>query len=420
MIGKLQDIWFQINNQYHSVKDMMMTPSNITGNYSTNITEVDVCFNHTEIEAPHSVQLIQTYGPYAVGIFCALFFVLGFIGNGTLLVMIAREKQLHQPQNIYLFSIALGDFLFVLVYTPFTIFLYFFQQWPFDEATCRFVMFLQTFSVALSVFTLTVLTCDKHMEVTRRDKRLEITRQHRHTLNNNSNFKVCKTIITALGVWMVAIGFGTLDLFAAKLQHTRGGNCSHTVTFCGDAWGHNYIQFRTILGFCMFCLIPSVLMLALYIHMSTIIPILPARWSLRSFRSSKSSRQSQNSNSSQHKPSYRYRQNGENNSERKPCYGYRRDSETNRETIRSYKRNVNISVSLTLLLFFCTVPSQIYSLLYVFYEGEFNSYFYVMKISVAVLTFINSCVNPVALCVVSRQYRRLYSKYLLWCCRIKN
>lgn len=46
-----------------------------------------------------------------------------------------------------------------------------------------------------------------------------------------------------------------------------------------------------------------------------------------------------------------------------------------------------------------------------------NMFWHVFKILAFCLSFVNSCVNPLALYFISRQFRRYYDRYLFCCCR---
>ena len=58
-----------------------------------------------------------------------------------------------------------------------------------------------------------------------------------------------------------------------------------------------------------------------------------------------------------------------------------------------------------------------YLLWYFFDPNPYNMFWHVFKIVGFCLCFINSCVNPLALYLMSRQFRRYYNQYLLCACK---
>lgn len=57
---------------------------------------------------------------YIVPALFALIFVVGTIGNGTLVLIFVRHKQMRNVPNIYILNLALGDLLVIVSCVPFT------------------------------------------------------------------------------------------------------------------------------------------------------------------------------------------------------------------------------------------------------------------------------------------------------------
>lgn len=64
----------------------------------------------------------------------------------------------------------------------------------------------------------------------------------------------------------------------------------------------------------------------------------------------------------------------------------------------------------------CWLPRHIYLLWYHFASGTFDMYWHVIKIVGFCLSYTNSCVNPFALYLLSRQFRQHYDRILLSRC----
>jgi hypothetical protein len=61
---------------------------------------------------------------YIVPVVFALIFVVGVVGNGTLVLIFIRHRKMRNVPNTYIFSLALGDLLVIVTCVPFISTLY--------------------------------------------------------------------------------------------------------------------------------------------------------------------------------------------------------------------------------------------------------------------------------------------------------
>jgi hypothetical protein len=61
---------------------------------------------------------------YIVPVLFALIFVVGVLGNGTLVLIFIRHRNMRNVPNTYIFSLALGDLLVIVICVPFISTLY--------------------------------------------------------------------------------------------------------------------------------------------------------------------------------------------------------------------------------------------------------------------------------------------------------
>lgn len=100
---------------------------------------VDMNESATLNASVNSTQVIERINAekYLVPIAFGLIFLLGVIGNGSLIFIICRYKSMRNLPNMFIFNLALGD-LFILLFTvPFTSTIYTFDLWPFGEFICK-------------------------------------------------------------------------------------------------------------------------------------------------------------------------------------------------------------------------------------------------------------------------------------------
>jgi hypothetical protein len=101
--------------------------------------------NSTQVQQRFNVE------QYIVPVVFGLIFLLGVIGNGSLMFIIFRYKSMRNLPNIFVFNLALGD-LFILLFTvPFTSTIYTFDKWPFSEFVCKASEFAKVNCLFLSL-----------------------------------------------------------------------------------------------------------------------------------------------------------------------------------------------------------------------------------------------------------------------------
>ncbi|KAH1187063.1 endothelin receptor type B [Mauremys mutica] len=94
-----------------------------------------------------------------------LVFVLGIIGNSTLLRIIYKNKCMRNGPNILIASLALGDLLHITIAIPVNVYKLLVTDWPFGVEMCKLVPFIQKASVGITVLSLCALSIDRYRAV---------------------------------------------------------------------------------------------------------------------------------------------------------------------------------------------------------------------------------------------------------------
>ncbi|KAJ7319847.1 hypothetical protein JRQ81_019358 [Phrynocephalus forsythii] len=94
-----------------------------------------------------------------------LVFVLGIIGNSTLLRIIYKNKCMRNGPNILIASLALGDLLLIIIDIPIHLYKLHAETWPFGVELCKLVPFIQKTSVGITVLSLCALSIDRYRAV---------------------------------------------------------------------------------------------------------------------------------------------------------------------------------------------------------------------------------------------------------------
>jgi len=89
-------------------------------------TQTERVINMTNTSTNHNLSINDYYDytvrpeTYIVPVLFAIIFVVGMVGNVTLVLIFVRNKQMRNVPNIYIINLALGDLLVIVSCVPFT------------------------------------------------------------------------------------------------------------------------------------------------------------------------------------------------------------------------------------------------------------------------------------------------------------
>uniref|UniRef100_A0A8C5DIA5 Endothelin-1 receptor n=1 Tax=Gouania willdenowi TaxID=441366 RepID=A0A8C5DIA5_GOUWI len=97
-------------------------------------------------------------------------FVVGLVGNATLLRIIYQHKCMRNGPNALIASLALGDLIYIVIDIPINVYKLLASRWPFDYSVfglclCKLLPFLQKASVGITVLNLCALSVDRYRAV---------------------------------------------------------------------------------------------------------------------------------------------------------------------------------------------------------------------------------------------------------------
>ena len=298
---------------------------------------------------------------YVVPVIFAIIFIVGVIGNGTTILIVVHNKMMRNVPNIFIVSLAAGDLLLLLVSVPFTSTIYTFKYWPYGVVVCKLNEYLQTLSLGVSVFTLTALSWDRYTAIASPMQRAK------------GNMLKRTSIITGI-IWVVSATLAIMDGYKTNIM-THEKQCARDIIFCTNLADVTYSKFKTIFRFLVYFIIPMVCISIFYIFMALTLV--------------KSSQQMLNE-------------------------GQAVGTSTIKQ-ISARKKVAKVILSFVVVFVLCWMPHHIFSFWYNFDPANFNEFWNFFKVASFCLSYINSCVNPVALYLLSRQFRGYFHKYLLCC-----
>lgn len=99
--------------------------------------EIDPIEGETVQERNGYIAYNERLETYIVPIVFGIIFLVGVVGNGSLMFILCRHKSMRSAPNTLIFNLALGDILVLVCSVPFTSTIYTFESWPYGEFVCK-------------------------------------------------------------------------------------------------------------------------------------------------------------------------------------------------------------------------------------------------------------------------------------------
>ena len=146
----------------------------------------------------------------AAPIFMICTVIVGTLGNGGLIYILLRNRDMRNIPNLLILNLSLGDFLYLTFNVPFYIANYLSGSLDWNLDLCRFVNAVQFISQGVSVLTLTALSTDRYYAIAR-------------PLKQRQSDSTRRTLGLAAGIWLLSIVFAIPSM---ALATTDAGGCT--------------------------------------------------------------------------------------------------------------------------------------------------------------------------------------------------
>lgn len=330
-------------------------------NATENISLILGAFNGTpEPYIPHTERLEF----YLVPALFAVIFLVGVLGNGALVFFFVRYPQMRNPPNTYILSLAVGDLLVIVFGVPFVSIIYTTKSWPFGEVVCRLQQTVSDLSIGVTVITLTALSAERYLAI--------VDPVNRRASNRHSAF-----IATGF-IWVLSVLFALPAILFSRVQYfstSDGSNVAICTPF--PSWlGEDYPKAVVLTKMLLLYAIPLIIITVFYClmsrHLIATTDLLPGE----AFH------------------------------------------QRHRVAQMAARRKVAKMVLAFVCIFaICFLPNHVFLMWFYFHptaKRDFNYFWNVFRIVGFCLSFINSCINPVALYCISGTFRK-YFNYHLFC-----
>lgn len=308
---------------------------------------------------------------YIIPVIFAIIFVIGVLGNGTLVLIFARHKNMRNVPNTYILSLALGDLLVILICVPFTSTVYTFDSWPYGLFICKLSEAAKDVSIGVSVFTLTVLSADRFFAIVDPLKKLHSSIGGRRA----TRF----TVLVTGAVWTLSVLLAVPALVFSYLRSFQVNNeTSFQVCYpYPERLGSWYPKTAITAKFFVYYSVPLTIIGCFYVLM--------ARHLLRSTRNMPGEAQGQQA-----------------------------------RQIRARKKVAKTVLTFVMVFALCFFPQHVFMLWFYhdpYSDEHYNQFWHIFRLFGFLMSFINSCVNPIALYFVSGAFRKHFDLYLFRACK---
>lgn len=348
---------------------------------------------------------------YIVPVVFGIIFLVGVIGNGSLIYVLCRHKSMRSVPNTFIFNLAVGDLLILICTVPFTSTIYTFDSWPYGEFVCKASEFAKDTSVGVSVFTLTALSFDRYTAIVR-------------PVQSFVSGPRSKLVIVCLAViWLTSLVLALPAVFFSHLLKHSGeripdserdvdangtmiGPTHREIHICypfPQEFGPDYPRIVILLRFLLHYFLPLITIGTFYAimahHLLRSVQNIPGQAMLTA-TSVRHRYQTEPSSSNQSEPTVLLQQHQQPNQN------------------RARRKLAKMVLSFVVLFAVCFLPIHVYFMWFYFNpnsEAEYNAFWHALKIFGFVLAYTNSCINPIALYCVSTSFRKHFNR-LLCCC----
>jgi hypothetical protein len=169
----------------------------------------------------------------------AILFLIGTIGNTTVIIIIVCNKSMRTVSYSYILNLAIGDLFSLTMNLPLYQAMVLSHRWVLGEFLCKLAVFFRPLSIGVSGFSVTVLSVQRYYA----------------TLGTLQMSTRKTTIIIVLAVWIVAVCCAVPSAFLVHVDHNM---------FCASD-NVEYYRMVDLFHLLTFCVMPLCVIVTMYV-----------------------------------------------------------------------------------------------------------------------------------------------------------
>ncbi|XP_041360093.1 QRFP-like peptide receptor [Gigantopelta aegis] len=334
------------------------------------------------------------------GLAYSLILLLGLVGNSLVIFSIGYYGRMRNVTNVFLMSLASADLLLILICVPIKFAAFFSFTWTFGAFLCKAVHYMQNVSMICSVWTLTVISIERFVAI-------------RYPLKAKSLCTMRHAQIVVVCVWLQAFIMALPIIFGRN--HKQVG-VVRVAYWCQKEWSRQmYSILYEMYMLIVMLVIPGALMLTTYIFISLEV------WRLAGIRANMRSGRATGAKLQVPRKSCSKSDSGDSSSV--PLTAGRSDASRSRQKKsqsddQETRKQVVLMLMVVVLVFFvCWTPIIINNVLTAFgvIEPLHHGWLRYMRLAFFLLSYMNSCVNPIVYAFMSKNFRQTF-KFAVCAC----
>ncbi|XP_063161199.1 gastrin-releasing peptide receptor [Candoia aspera] len=297
---------------------------------------------------------------YAIPAIYGFIILTGLVGNITLIKIFCTVKSMRNVPNLFISSLAFGDLLLLITCVPVDASRYLSPEWLFGRVGCKLIAFIQLTSVGVSVFTLMALSADRYKAIVR-------------PMDIQASHAVLKICLKAATIWVFSMLLAIPEAVFSDLRPFYDRSTNKTFISCTPYLHTNELhpKIQSMASFLIFYIIPlSVISVYYYFIAKNLI---------------------------------------------RSAYNLPMEGTTQvRKQMESRKRLAKTVLVFVCIFAFCWLPNHIIYLYrsYHYSEVDTSVLHFITSLCARILAFINSCINPFALYLLSKSFRKQFNHQL--------
>ncbi|XP_034251332.1 gastrin/cholecystokinin type B receptor-like [Thrips palmi] len=322
--------------------------------------------------------------------------VLGLVGNALIIFTTQRYRRMQSTTNVFLSSLASADLLLIVVCIPVKLAKLMSFTWNAGFFMCKAVHYMQNVSAMCSVFTLTAMSIERYYAIIHPMK-------VKYLCSLSQARKICA------GIWLAAFVMATPILQTIDYKEV---GVKYSGMWCVRDFEDDFIlRFNDVYSLVVILVVPTGIMVFTYSVICWEV------WHVMLQRCQMTSGKGLNVVESI--PLSKKRQVGFRESLKKNAGQIRMEEET-----QTVKQVTKMLVAVVVVFVICWAPLLVDNLLTAYgvlphgYErvGDLKGYKY-MSVCFHLLSYFNSCVNPIVYGFMSRSFRESFRQALCRCCK---
>ncbi|XP_070564086.1 galanin receptor type 1-like [Ptychodera flava] len=332
-------------------------------------------------------------------------FIVGLIGNVLVIFTVRRCKGIHGVTNSFLANLATADLILVAIVIPFQTPTYFSWKWVLGEFMCKALSYLTLLSSSCSVFMLTAMSIERYLAIV-------------HPLMAQSVFTANKTRKVIILVWAVAMVFSFPPLYF-KRQFSWDPPGHPTYHTCATSWPNDVLGKAYSLYLLIGMYLVPLFMMA-YCYCGIVFKLNRGRFVTKGvhhkvtdgLESSDSTADGYHSVISCQSSSIQSSENVDTET--------RFEKRRARKRCREQDRKQVIIMLLVVVALFMLCWGPLIWLVFLIEFGFVSRYSHIrtyLAIAFNLLSYLNSCMNPICYSFISRSFRRSLFTVCRKCCQ---